>query len=50
VLAASIIIWQATRRIIPEDRHLLTHRRENLKLHIPVLFDAVKSLQFKERR
>jgi hypothetical protein len=26
-------IYQATRRDTPEDSHLHTHRRENLKLH-----------------
>jgi hypothetical protein len=29
----SVNIYQTTRRIIPEDKHLHTRRRENLKSH-----------------
>jgi hypothetical protein len=33
----SVSFYQTTRRNIPEDRHLLTHRRENLKSHLILL-------------
>jgi hypothetical protein len=34
----SVNFYQTTRRNIPEDSHLLTRRRENLKSHLVLIY------------
>jgi hypothetical protein len=37
----SVSMYQTTRRSTPEDNHLLTRRRENLKSHVYVGADII---------